>query len=424
MNIKELYNLFKKYPLISTDSRNIAENSIFFALKGANFNGNKYAKDSLEKGAKFAIVDEENFVINEKTILVKNVLTTLQELAAYHRDQLTIPIIGITGSNGKTTTKELIREVLKVKYNTFATHGNLNNHIGVPLSLLSINDSHEIAIIEMGANHQGEIAFLSNIAKPTHGLITNVGKAHLEGFGGFEGVVKGKSELYYFLLKNNCEVFVNASDEHLTRMATRFPKTITYNGGNNDLLSTKLIGSNPFIKFEVKNKTYTSHLLGEYNYINIASALTIGKYFNVETHAACEKIEQYNPDNNRSQIEKIESNTVILDAYNANPTSMIASINSFSKINSKNKILVLGDMFELGESELAEHQNIVSLCHKLEFNNIYLCGEAFYKTEASPSFKKYKSIEELKTVFKIEDFNDSIILLKGSRGMKLETLIK
>ena len=421
MSIQELYKIFEKYPIVSTDSRNIPENSIFFALKGGNFNGNEYAQGALDKGAKYSIVDEKKYATQENIILVDDVLKTLQDLASYHRDQLTIPVIGITGTNGKTTSKELMREALSAKYKVFATEGNFNNHIGVPLSLLSIKNTHEIAIIEMGANHEGEIAFLCNIAKPSHGIITNVGKAHLEGFGSFEGVVRTKSELYYYLLKNNGEVFVNASDEHLMRMASRFDKIITYGGGSNDLLKTELLGLNPFVDFQVENNQYTSHMLGEYNFSNISASLNIAHYFNVDTTEACKKIEEYKPANNRSEIKKIGDNTIILDAYNANPTSMEAAINSFAKMKAENKILILGDMFELGEVEKEEHQNIVSLCQKHGFNTVFLCGEAFSNTE-NKNYNTSVDVEELGKNFSLKNITDTLILVKGSRGMKLETL--
>ena len=421
MSISELYKIFEKYPIVSTDSRNIPENSIFFALKGGNFNGNLYAEEALNKGAQYSIIDEEEYATNDRLLLVEDVLSTLQELAAFHRQQLSIPIIGITGTNGKTTTKELMREALAAKYNTFATAGNLNNHIGVPLSLLSINETHEIAIIEMGANHEGEIAFLSNIAKPSHGLITNVGKAHLEGFGSFEGVVRTKSELYYFLLKNDGEVFVNAKDEHLTRMASRFAKTITYGGGSNDSLDVHLLGLHPFVDFEVAENKYTSHMLGEYNFTNISAALNIANYFEVNTEDACKKIEEYKPENNRSEIKKIGTNTIILDAYNANPTSMEAAINSFAKMEATNKVLILGDMFELGKVEKEEHQNIITLCQKHNFATVFLCGKAFLNTD-SVNYNTTTDVDELNSHFDIQKMQDSLILVKGSRGMKLESL--
>ena len=421
MDIQNLYKLFLKYPIVSTDSRNIPDNSLFFSLKGANFNGNEYALDSLSKGAQYAIIDEEEYAVDERLILVEDVLSTLQDLAAYHRDQLTIPIIGITGTNGKTTSKELIREALSAKLHVYATEGNFNNHIGVPLSLLSINESHEIAIIEMGANHEGEIAFLCNIAKPSHGIITNVGKAHLEGFGSFEGVVRTKSELYYFLLKNGGEVFVNSQDEHLMRMASRFKEIITFGGSDSDLIKIDLLGLNPFVEFETLGRVFSSHMLGEYNYVNIASALTFAKYFNVDVLEASMKIQEYVPANNRSQIKKIGTTTVVLDAYNANPSSMQAAIGSFKKMKSDKKLLILGDMFELGAVEHEEHQAIVDLCEELDFKQVMLCGAAFSDTNIK-DFSSYKTVEELRDAFLIDDWSNYLVLVKGSRGMKLESL--
>lgn len=411
MQIKELYKLYSKHFLVDTDTRKIRQNSIFFALKGDNFNGNKFAEKALENGAIFSIVDEEEYATNQNIILVENVLETLQQLAKYHREKLAIPVIGLTGSNGKTTTKELIYAVLSKKYKTTATIGNLNNHIGVPLTLLSITPDTEIAIIEMGANHPKEIAFLSNIAQPDYGYITNFGKAHLEGFGSIEGVIEAKSELYDFLQKNDRLAFVNPNDNKQIERTQRskrvlFDETISF------------VKVNPFVKLCYNDITITSNLIGEYNYNNIAAAITIGKYFNVKQTDIKLAIENYIPTNNRSQIIKTTTNQVILDAYNANPSSMKAALDNFNLINSKNKTIILGDMFELGDSSKSEHQSIVNLALEYNFSNVILVGEHFYTTNTN--FLKFKNFTSLKQHLQTTPIKHSYILIKGSRGMALE----
>lgn len=411
MQIKELYKLYSKHFLVDTDTRKIRQNSIFFALKGDNFNGNKFAEKALENGAIFSIVDEEEYATNQNIILVENVLETLQQLAKYHREKLAIPVIGLTGSNGKTTTKELIYAVLSKKYKTTATIGNLNNHIGVPLTLLSTTPDTEIAIIEMGANHPKEIAFLSNIAQPDYGYITNFGKAHLEGFGSIEGVIEAKSELYDFLQKNDRLAFVNPNDNKQIERTQRskrvlFDETISF------------VKVNPFVKLCYNDITITSNLIGEYNYNNIAAAITIGKYFNVKQADIKLAIENYIPTNNRSQIIKTTTNQVILDAYNANPSSMKAALDNFNLINSKNKTIILGDMFELGDSSKSEHQSIVNLALEYNFSNVILVGEHFYTTNTN--FLKFKSFTSLKQHLQTNPIKHSYILIKGSRGMALE----
>ncbi|WP_298780324.1 UDP-N-acetylmuramoyl-tripeptide--D-alanyl-D-alanine ligase [uncultured Polaribacter sp.] len=416
MKISSLYALYSKHFLVDTDTRNIRKNSIFFGLKGDNFNGNKFAEKALELGADYAIIDEENYQTDANIILVDNVLKTLQELATYHRQQLKIPFIGLTGSNGKTTTKELINAVLSKKYKTSATKGNLNNHIGVPLTLLSMTPKDEIGIVEMGANHQKEIEFLSTISQPNYGYITNFGKAHLEGFGGIEGVIKGKSELYNYLEKNKKTAFVN-SDDILQLEKTKNINKILFNKDN-----LKFVEANPFVKIFYKDITIQSNLIGKYNYSNIAAAITIAEYFKVPKEDIKNAIESYIPTNNRSQIIKTKNNNIILDAYNANPSSVKVALESFSSNNSKEKTIILGDMFELGKDSLKEHQQIVTFATSLGFKNQYFVGENFYRTSTGKNF--FKSYYELENYLKNSPLKNDSILIKGSRGMQLERLLQ
>lgn len=414
MKIKDIYKIYSKNYLVDTDTRKIRKNTLFFALKGDNFNGNKFADKALELGAKYAIVDEKEYHLNDKTILVDNVLETLQKLANYHRNELKTTIIGLTGSNGKTTTKELINAVLSKKYNTTATIGNLNNHIGVPLTLLSMTPKTEIGIVEMGANHQKEIQFLCAICEPNFGYITNFGKAHLEGFGGIEGVIKGKSELYTYLEKNNNIVFINNDDKIQVEKSENI-KTIPFNS------SLKYISSSPFVKLSFNSVTIESNLIGKYNYSNIAIACTIGDYFKVSTEEIKEALQYYIPDNNRSQIIKKETNNIILDAYNANPSSMKAALENFETIADKNKTVILGDMFELGKTSLKEHQEIIDFTEKLKFSNSFFVGENFHQTTSNT--KLYKTFEDLLEHLKNNPLKHQSILIKGSRGMRLERLL-
>lgn len=415
MKIEELHKLYLAHGLVDTDTRKIRNNTIFFALKGENFNGNSFADEAIAKGASYAVIDEEEYATSDKVILVDDVLKTLQQLANYHRNYLKLPIVALTGSNGKTTTKELINAVLSTKYNTTATIGNLNNHIGVPLTLLSMKKDNEIGIVEMGANHQKEIAFLSEIANPDYGYITNFGSAHLEGFGSLEGVVKGKSELYDFLKKHNKKVFVNPNDEKQNEI-TNGMDAICFSE------EVEFISANPFIELSYKNQKIESNLIGKYNFTNIAAAITIGEYFNVSVEEIKRAIESYIPSNNRSQIIKTKSNKIILDAYNANPTSMKAAIESFEALNDQHKTIILGDMFELGEYSSEEHQNIVDLVESKNFDDVILVGENFYKAETSS--KKIKSFEDLSDYLKNNLLENSTILVKGSRGMALERVVE
>ena len=414
MNIPEIYKHYSKHFLVDTDTRKIRKNTLFFALKGDNFNGNKFAKEAIKKGASFAIIDEEEYHNNKTTILVNNVLETLQDLARYHRKQLKTTIIALTGSNGKTTTKELINVVLSKKHNTKATYGNLNNHIGVPLTLLSFTPDVEMGIVEMGANHQKEIEFLCSIANPDFGYITNFGKAHLEGFGGVEGVIKGKSELYEYLIANNKTAFINPNDE-LQVQKTSNCNTIRFNN------SIKLLDASPFVELTYKNHKISSNLIGEYNFTNIAAAITIGHYFKILDRDIQSAIEDYVPANNRSQIINKEKNYIILDAYNANPSSMKVALENFSKLESTSKTVILGDMFELGSSAEIEHQNMVDLADNFNFENTIYIGENFYKTKTKS--KKLSTYQELENFIKKNPLENQKILVKGSRGMGLERIL-
>ena len=356
MKIIELYTLFKLYPKIITDSRCVENNSIFFALKGENFDGNKFAIKALESGAKYAVIDNAKFKLNDNFILVDNVLKCLQQLASFHREQFVIPLIGITGTNGKTTTKELIHTVLKRKFKTHATKGNFNNHIGVPLTLLEMPLNTEIAIIEMGANHQGEIKELCEIAKPNYGLITNIGKAHLEGFGGFEGVVKAKNELYNFI-RNYGRAFLNSDNKLLSELAENL-NSIKYGTKQDSDCFAEILEINPYVKLRWNNIDIQSNLIGKYNFENILAAICIGNFFNVAHSNIKSAVENYIPQNNRSQIVQTKTNKILLDAYNANPTSMSLAIESFELLKSKTKVVILGDMLELGDESIFEHKEI------------------------------------------------------------------
>ncbi|MGK0414656.1 MAG: UDP-N-acetylmuramoyl-tripeptide--D-alanyl-D-alanine ligase [Polaribacter sp.] len=415
MKIATLYKLYTHFLLVDTDTRKIRKNTLFFALKGAHFNGNQFAEKALELGASYAIVDEEKYKTQTNIILVDNVLQTLQALANYHRKQLNIPIIGLTGSNGKTTTKELIQIVLSKKYNTIATQGNLNNHIGVPLTLLSMKPEHELAVIEMGANHQKEIEFLCTLCEPDFGYITNFGKAHLEGFGGVEGVIKGKSELYTFLREHSKIAFVNPDDP------IQVEKTKQIQSVSFDMEDIRFLEVNPFVKVSYKKMRIQSNLIGGYNYTNISAAITIGAYFKVSQEAIKEAIESYVSTNNRSQIIETKKNKIILDAYNANPSSMRAALESFASLKTDPKIIILGDMFELGNDSALEHQEIVNLANAFNFKHQYFVGENFYQTETEKNlFKSYEAFEAFIKQYPIEN---ATILVKGSRGMRLERVL-
>ncbi len=420
MEIGSIHKIFLKSNGVSTDSRKVKKNDIYFSLKGPNFNGNEFAKSAIEKGACYAIVDQKEYVIDKSYILVEDCLKTIQNLANYHRKNSKAKIIGLTGSNGKTTSKELIFSVLKNKFKTIATTGNLNNHIGVPLTLLSIKEDTEIAIIEMGANHLKEIETLSNIADPDYGYITNFGKAHLEGFKNLEGVIKGKSELYNHLINKSRLIFINNRDKKQVELTKEYSNKFTFGEQNSDsIFSVKSI--NPKINISIDNILIESNLFGQYNIDNIAAAICIGKYFNLDNENIKAGIERYIPENNRSQIIKKGSNKIILDAYNANPTSMQLALSSFNDMEEGKKIVFIGDMFELGENSHQMHQEIVYTVEKMNFDQTFIIGELFNKTKHSSKIKSFKNLNDLKG--NMDEISNSAILIKGSRGMKLENIL-
>lgn len=421
MILEQLHALFLAHPTICTDTRKITQDCLFFALKGPNFNGNEFAAQALEKGAAYAIIDEDDHSTSDHCIVVDDVLETLQKLATFHRNQNTAKIISLTGSNGKTTTKELINQVLSKKYETIATKGNLNNHIGVPLTLLSIKSNTEVAIVEMGANHQGEIAFLSTIAQPDFGYITNFGKAHLEGFGGVEGVIKGKSELYDYLVTHSKHIFLNADDPIQQKKLGSYINKYGYSVENTQYYNINFVAANPFVVIEVEGIRIETQLIGKYNFSNCCAAILMGKYFNVPLTDIKTAIESYQPQNNRSQIIDKGGCRIILDAYNANPSSMAAALENFKIVEADYKTLILGDMFELGEDAEKEHQFIATSTKNLGFTNVFLIGENFFKTETS--FKKLKSFDDLKEIFDENPLKKGTILIKGSRGMALERVL-
>ena len=473
--IEKLYSIFLQHPIVCTDTRDIKPGSIFFALKGGNFNGNEFAEKALEMGCAYAVIDEENFVSKDncgteqfplekgarpartypfdtgggiygKFIVVDDVLKALQQLANHHRRQLSIPVIGITGSNGKTTSKELMNAVLSKKYNVLATVGNLNNHIGVPLTLLSITKEHEMAIVEMGANHQGEIAELSSIAEPDFGVITNIGKAHLEGFGGLEGVKKGKSELYKYIQSKQGKLFVHGDDEVLLELSGSTEK-VTYGTKKlYDIVGAVHENKNEFISFQwatrynavniKKSELISTQLVGIYNYYNLVCAACVGNYFKVEDELINQALREYTPSNNRSQLHKTKHNTLILDYYNANPSSMSLSIENFASLNHPNKMLILGDMLELGSESEKEHDAIVSLLKEKNLSNALLVGPLFIAAgkkglslNPSPSgegsgLKTFATSDDAVEYLKQHQVKDATILIKGSRGIKLEKVVE
>ena len=426
MEIKELHQLFLNSTGISTDTRKIEKNQLFFCLKGENFNGNLYAEEALKKGAQYVIADEKHFE-NQNIILVDNALEVLQKLATFHRSYLKTPILSLTGSNGKTTTKELINSVLSKKFNTKATVGNLNNHIGVPLTLLSFNNKTEFGIVEIGANHMKEIALLSNISQPNYGYITNIGKAHLEGFGSEENILKGKTELYGYLKENKGSIFLNTDDDRLTSKANGL-KNITFSTNENSDYTIKLTNCNPMVEVAFNNTPIKSNLIGSYNFTNIAAAITIGAHFNIATNLIKEAIEEYIPTMNRSQIIKKGTNQIILDAYNANPSSMKVAIENIENLkNNLKKTVIIGDMFELGTYADIEHQKIVDQLSKEEsaIESAIIIGENFYKTKVtSKKIKKFTNTEEVNNYLKNNKKENNNILIKGSRGMQLEKILE
>lgn len=421
MDIASIHNLFLQCDSVSIDTRKILPNSLFVAIKGENFDANTFAEEALSKGAKYVIIDNSDYYIDERTILVKDSLSALQQLAQYHRNYLKIPIIALTGSNGKTTTKELIHAVLSKKFNTKATVGNLNNHIGVPLTLLSFTKETEIGVVEMGANHQKEIEFLCQLATPDYGYITNFGKAHLEGFGGVEGVIKGKSEMYTYLSLGNKTTFINLEDPIQVEKSKELSSyTFGVNKSEADSNITS-VEANPFVAITYQGLSIVTHLIGLYNANNINAALAIGTFFKVPFALIKEALEQYIPENNRSQMVVKGSNSIVLDAYNANPSSMAVAIDNFIQLEKPNKIMVLGDMFELGEESLFEHQQLVQRLAGVPDVRCFFIGNAFFDCAvAQDNFHFYATFDAFSDYLTKHPFSDAIMLIKGSRGMALE----
>jgi UDP-N-acetylmuramoyl-tripeptide--D-alanyl-D-alanine ligase len=427
MMIDELYEIYRQYPSVQTDTRKLKAGDIFFALKGPNFNGNRFAKQALENGAAHVIIDEKDYHIPGKTFLVPDVLTALQELALHHRRQFTIPFIAITGSNGKTTTKELMHAVLSLAFKTYTTEGNLNNHIGVPLTILKIRNDAQMAVIEMGANHLGEIASYCKIALPTHGLITNCGKAHLEGFGGIEGVRKGKGELFDHLRTlTHGFAFVMWDYEYLREMSKGISGIIKYGTEENDHVIGKVFRNDPFLEVEITQgldaKIISTQLVGQYNLPNVLAAVTVGKFFEVPENKIRSSIENYSPSNSRSQLIEKGSNKIILDAYNANPSSMKLAIENFADKKEENKILMLGAMAELGKESLQEHEAIIELINKYLWKEVVLVGGDFLKLPHS--FHSFENSLKAKEWFKQQHFQNSYMLVKGSRSMQMEKVLE
>ncbi|MCS2482081.1 UDP-N-acetylmuramoyl-tripeptide--D-alanyl-D-alanine ligase [Bacteroides faecis] len=429
MNLSALYQIFLDCQLVTTDSRNCPEGSLFIALKGESFNGNAFAGKALETGCAYAIIDEPEYAVegDQRYILVDDCLQTLQQLANYHRRQLGIRVIGITGTNGKTTTKELISAVLSQSHNILYTLGNLNNHIGVPSTLLRLKAEHDLAVIEMGANHPGEIKFLSEIVEPDCGIITNVGKAHLEGFGSFEGVIKTKGELYDFLRKKEgSTVFIHHDNAYLMNIAGGL-NLIPYGTEDDLYVNGRITGNSPYLTFEWKagkdGETYQvqTQLIGEYNFPNALAAITIGLFFGVEATKINEALAGYTPQNNRSQLKKTNDNTLIIDAYNANPTSMMAALQNFRNMEVPHKMLLLGDMRELGAESAAEHQKIADYIKECDFEEVWLVGEQF--AAAEHSFKTYPNVQEVIKELETNKPKGYTILIKGSNGIKLSSTV-
>jgi len=422
MKIEEIYGIYKRFPNVQTDSRKLQKGEIFFALKGPNFNGNQFVKSALELGAAYVVADEFQFE-DERIIYVEDALNTLQQLAKFHREQFDIPFIAITGSNGKTTTKELIHEVLATTYKTYTTTGNLNNQIGIPLTILKIKRDAEMAVIEMGANHLHEIASYCEYAKPRFGLITNIGKAHLEGFGGAENVKKGKGELFDYLRLNGGTAFVNIDDPAVFDLGKKLKNTVPYgsNGGN---INGQILETDPFLKIKIRGKslfTIQSQLVGNYNLPNLVAASCIGEYFKVSDENIKKAIENYRPSNSRSQLITKDSNTIILDAYNANPGSMKAAIENFANMKGDKKILLLGSMMELGVDSQKEHEEIVSLIDKYKWHTVVLVGKQF--NEVKQRYINFENSRQANEWFKNEKPQNSQILVKGSRSMQMERVL-
>lgn len=423
MSIIDLYDLFIHNPQITTDSRNCPKGSIFFALKGDKFDGNQYAGKALASGCVYAVIDNPDYYIGERTILVDNVLKTLQQLAHHHRKVLGLPIIGITGTNGKTTTKELLAAVLSTKFNLLYTEGNFNNHIGVPLTLLRLTHDHEMAVIEMGASHPGDIKELVDIVHPNYGIITNVGRAHLEGFGSFEGVIRTKGELYDYIRRSKGKIFIKKENEYLQSIAKGIEQ-ITYGNGDDAFASGQVVSCDPFLVFNWKQQgklhTVETHMIGSYNLDNVLAAVAVGRFFKIPAERISRAIAAYEPTNNRSQFKKTENNELIIDAYNANPSSMKVALDNFITMPVQPKAIILGDMRELGSTSDELHAEVVEQIKKGQFDKVFLCGEHFSKVgkEFSPFATTEAMVEELRK----QPLKGYHILIKGSHSMGLEKL--
>lgn len=421
--LEKIYQLYSKQHTISTDSRKIEKDCVFVALKGEHFDGNDFAYQVACEGiASCVIADRKDLPTHERLFIVDDSLETLQHLASFHREKCNIPIIGITGTNGKTTTKELVSTVLSKKYNIIYTQGNFNNHIGVPLTLLRIKPDTELAVVEMGANHPGEIAQLCKIADPDFGIITNIGKAHIEGFGSFEGVVKTKNELYQYLKtkgeRQMTKVFVNENNELLMSLSAGMDRVVYETTVNNQQSTV----NTPYLTVVWNNNKINTHLVGEYNYENVMAAITVGTYFNIDENLIIDAIENYIPSNNRSQFIKSEKNEIVMDAYNANPSSMLHSIRNFKKISNENTLLILGDMKELGCESENEHRNIINLLKELDFNDVILVGEEFKKVSYDTHYINFNNVDELISYISQNDIVGKKILIKGSNSTRLEKL--
>lgn len=423
MSIIDLYDLFIHNPQITTDSRNCPKGSIFFALKGDKFDGNQYAGKALASGCVYAVIDNPDYYIGERTILVDNVLKTLQQLAHHHRKVLGLPIIGITGTNGKTTTKELLAAVLSTKFNLLYTEGNFNNHIGVPLTLLRLTHDHEMAVIEMGASHPGDIKELVDIVHPNYGIITNVGRAHLEGFGSFEGVIRTKGELYDYIRRSKGKIFIKKENEYLQSIA-KGVEQITYGNGDDAFASGQVVSCDPFLVFNWKQQgklhTVETHMIGSYNLDNVLAAVAVGRFFKIPAERISRAIAAYEPTNNRSQFKKTDNNELIIDAYNANPSSMKVALDNFITMPVQPKAIILGDMRELGPTSDELHAEVVEQIKKGQFDKVFLCGEHFSKVgkEFSPFATTEAMVEELRK----QPLKGYHILIKGSHSMGLEKL--
>ena len=423
MSIIDLYDLFIHNPQITTDSRNCPKGSIFFALKGDKFDGNQYAGKALASGCVYAVIDNPDYYIGERTILVDNVLKTLQQLAHHHRKVLGLPIIGITGTNGKTTTKELLAAVLSTKFNLLYTEGNFNNHIGVPLTLLRLTHDHEMAVIEMGASHPGDIKELVDSVHPNYGIITNVGRAHLEGFGSFEGVIRTKGELYDYIRRSKGKIFIKKENEYLQSIAKGIEQ-ITYGNGDDAFASGQVVSCDPFLVFNWKQQgklhTVETHMIGSYNLDNVLAAVAVGRFFKIPAERISRAIAAYEPTNNRSQFKKTENNELIIDAYNANPSSMKVALDNFITMPVQPKAIILGDMRELGPTSDELHAEVVEQIKKGQFDKVFLCGEHFSKVgkEFSPFATTEAMVEELRK----QPLKGYHILIKGSHSMGLEKL--